>query len=63
MYLVTAKGVPDGTAALLFGLFFATGVVIQPLAGGISDRVGTRVALVGSVATTAGALAALTVVR
>lgn len=59
-YLVTAKAVPSGTAALLFGLFFATGVVVQPLAGAASDRVGTRITLVGCVVVTAGALVALT---
>ncbi|WP_255197803.1 MFS transporter [Halorarius litoreus] len=59
-YLVTEKGLSNGTAALLFGLFFATGVVIQPLMGTASDRIGTRVALVGCVVTTTGALVVLT---
>jgi MFS family permease len=60
-YLVTTKPVSDSTAALLFGLFFATGVAVQPLAGAASDRIGTRATLVGCVVTTGVALAVLTV--
>jgi MFS family permease len=59
-YLVTEKELSNGMAALLFGLFFTTGVVIQPLMGTASDRVGTRVTLVGCVVLTAASLVVLT---
>ena len=41
-YLVEVKGVPASTAAVLFGLYFAIGAVIQPLAGAAYDRLGIR---------------------
>jgi predicted MFS family arabinose efflux permease len=46
LYLVTAKGVSPPTAAVLFGAFFATGAVVQPFAGYLSDRLGKRPLLV-----------------
>lgn len=46
LYLVTVKGVNPPTAAVLFGAFFATGAVVQPLAGYLSDRLGKRPLLV-----------------
>jgi MFS family permease len=73
-YLVTEKALDGGTASLLFGLFFATGVLVQPLAGLSADTVGPKrtfagcilVAIVGLVALPfadgVGVLAALTVV-
>ncbi|WP_254547023.1 MFS transporter [Halomarina pelagica] len=60
-YLVTAKQLPDGTAAALYGLFFATGVVVQPLAGAASDRLGTKTTLLAATLVTIGALALLPV--
>lgn len=41
-YLVEVKGVAPNVASLLFGLFFAVGVVVQPLAGAGMDRFGIR---------------------
>jgi MFS family permease len=62
-YLVVEKGLSEGAAATMLGVFFASAVVIQPLAGAARDRVGTRrtmsVLLVGAV----GALLALPVVE
>jgi MFS family permease len=39
-YLVAVKGVDPGTAATLFGLYFASGAIIQPFAGSAADRFG-----------------------
>jgi MFS family permease len=62
-YLVVEKGLSESAAATMLGVFFASAVVIQPLAGAARDRVGTRrtmsVLLVGAV----GALLALPVVE
>jgi len=41
-YLVDVKGLSTGTASVLFGLFFITGVAVQTAAGIASDRVGTK---------------------
>ncbi len=41
-YLVEVKGLSPGLAAGLFGLFFASGVAVQPIAGAGGDRFGTR---------------------
>lgn len=46
-YLVVVKRLQPETAAALFGLFFAAGAVIQPVAGRIADRFGQRRTLVG----------------
>nr|WP_115799305.1 MFS transporter [Halorussus sp. JP-T4] len=46
IYLITEKGLAQSTAGLLYGLFFATGALIQPTAGYIADRYGDRNALV-----------------
>lgn len=45
-YLVTIKGIPDGTAALLYGALFAVAAVAQPIAGRVSDVIGERAVLV-----------------
>lgn len=45
-YLVTIKGIPDGTAALLYGVLFAVAAVTQPIAGRVSDLIGERAVLV-----------------
>lgn len=55
-YLTIAKGVTPGIAATLFGLFFAVGAVIQPVAGGMMDRLGTWRTLVLFVGATVTAL-------
>lgn len=44
-YLVEMKGLSSSSAAVLFSVFFAFGVVVKPLAGAAYDRVGLRVAL------------------
>lgn len=41
-YLVVVKGLSPSLAAGLFGLFFASGVLVQPIAGASGDRFGTR---------------------
>lgn len=47
-YLTVAKGLSPQLAATLFGLFFAVGAVIQPVAGSALDRFGTRPTLAAS---------------
>lgn len=54
VYLVTAKGMPESTAALLYSVFFASGVLVQPIAGAVADAVGDRTTMVGF--TAAGAV-------
>lgn len=44
-YLVEVKGFAPDVAALVFGLYFAVGVVVQPLVGASSDTFGPRVTL------------------
>lgn len=44
-YLIDEKGVSNTLAGLLFGTFFALGIVIKPLAGIAFDRIGIRRAL------------------
>lgn len=44
-YLVSIKGLSPGVAATLYGLYFAIGVVVQPLAGTSRDRYGARTTL------------------
>lgn len=58
-YLVEVKDLSPGLAAGLFGLFFASGVVVQPIAGAGGDRFGTRPTLYVVIAVTTLALAAL----
>jgi predicted MFS family arabinose efflux permease len=45
-YLVAVKGLSPSTAATLFGVFFATGAVVQPLTGYAADRFGNRSILI-----------------
>lgn len=61
-YLAAEKGLDQGTAALLYGGFFAVGVVLQPIGGALGDRFGKRHVIVGSAAITAVAVAALPVI-
>jgi MFS family permease len=58
-YLTTTKGLAPGTAAALFGAFFALGALVQPAAGKLMDGVGVRPTLLGCFATCLGALWAL----
>lgn len=39
-YLIATKGLDPGTAATLFGLYFASGAIVQPVAGSAADRFG-----------------------
>lgn len=41
-YLVEVKGLDQGFAAALFGLFFVFSAVVQPLTGSLADRYGQR---------------------
>jgi MFS family permease len=45
-YLTTIKGLSPSVSSLLFGLFFAVGVVVKPIAGAAYDRIGMRITLV-----------------
>lgn len=45
-YLVAVKGLSPGVAASVFGLFFAVGAIIQPISGGVMDRLGARKTLI-----------------
>lgn len=45
-YLVEEKGLSSSAAGLLFSVFFASGVVVKPLAGTAYDRIGMRRALI-----------------
>lgn len=56
IYLVTVKALSPGTAATLFGGFFALGAVVQPVSGRLADRLGLRRTLLGFLA---GALVAV----
>jgi MFS family permease len=41
-YLVEVKNIDQGLSALLFGLLFVAGTVVQPVAGHAADRIGER---------------------
>lgn len=62
-YLVVEKGLSGRTASTLFGLFFGMGILIQPLSGAASDRIGARRTMAGANALTVLALSALPFVR
>ena len=49
-YLAERKGLSASSAALLFSLFFACGVVVKPAAGVAYDRIDARGSLVGVLA-------------
>lgn len=58
-YLVEVKGLAATTVSGLFGLFFAMGIVVKPIAGGAYDRAGlkgTLPVLVGIPGVTIGVL-------
>ena len=46
-YLVVEKGLSASLAGVLFGSFFAVGVIVKPFAGAAYDRIGMRGALIG----------------
>ncbi|MFC3959507.1 MFS transporter [Halovivax cerinus] len=58
-YLETVKGLSPATASLLFGFFFAVGVVVKPVAGAAYDRIGMRGSLVAVLTPPAIGLAVL----
>lgn len=58
-YLVEVKELSKPSAAVLFGLFFALGVVVKPLAGALYDRFGVRTTLGSISLVSGGALAAV----
>ena len=45
-YLVVEKGFSATTASIIFGMFFAAGAVVKPIAGMAYDRIGMRWALI-----------------
>lgn len=58
-YLVERKGLAPNAATGLYGLFFALGIVVQPLAGAGTDRFGPKPVLLGAITTTVLALGSL----
>jgi MFS family permease len=62
-YLVVEKGLSESGAATVLGLFFASAVVVQPIAGAARDRVGTRVTMTAILAGAVCALVALPLVE
>lgn len=46
-YLTSMKELSSGQASMLFGFFFAVGVIVKPLAGTAYDRIGMRRSLIG----------------
>ncbi|WP_137285896.1 MFS transporter [Halorussus salinisoli] len=56
-YLVQVKGFDEGTAALLYGAFFAAGIFLQPVGGLLGDRYGKRRTILVSAALTGLVLA------
>ncbi len=58
-YLIDEKGLASGTAALLFGFFFALGILMKPIAGRAYDGIGVRVPVIAIAATASVALVAL----
>lgn len=61
-YLASEKGMSEGFAATLLGLFFASGAVVQFVAGVMSDHVGVRTTLAVFLGISTVALGTLTVV-
>lgn len=59
-YLIDVKGLSKGSAATLYSVFFATGVVIQPIGGAIGDSFSDRTTLISFTGLTAVALVLLT---
>lgn len=49
-YLIQMKSLSPTMASVLFGFFFAVGVVVKPVAGAAYDRIGMRGSLVGVLA-------------
>lgn len=62
-YLIEIKGLSMGSASLLFGVFFAGGIVIQPIVGMAGDKFGERYTLLGVLVFITASLAALPVIE
>jgi len=58
-YLIEEKGLSAGQASLLFSVFFAGGILIQPIIGMVGDRFGERQTLFGVLLVITGVLAVL----
>lgn len=58
-YLIAIKGLTEQTASVLYGLFFGCALVVQPLVGAVSDRIGRRVTIIATSGVTMIALFAL----
>jgi len=56
-YLIEQKAIPPATATLLFGGFFALGILVKPLMGAAYDAYGLRRSLPVLLATVAAAMA------
>jgi MFS family permease len=59
-YLAEVKGISPSTAAVVFGLFFASAIGVQFLSGIISDRYSQRLAMVGFMGLSVPAFVGLT---
>ncbi len=62
-YLVVEKGISATMASILFGVFFAAGAIVKPIAGMAYDRIGMRWALIGVLVGPVGGLLLLPVVE
>ncbi|ELY56020.1 major facilitator superfamily protein [Natronococcus amylolyticus DSM 10524] len=62
-YLIEIKSLSTGSASLLFGVFFAGGIVIQPITGMAGDKFGERYTLLGVLVFITASLAALPVIE
>lgn len=58
-YLIDIKGLSAQVATVLFGFFFALGILMKPIAGRAYDRIGVRSPLLVIMSTTSVALVAL----
>jgi len=61
-YLVVEKGISTTMASILFGVFFAAGAVVKPIAGMAYDRIGMRWALIAVLLGPVGGLLLLPIV-
>lgn len=61
-YLVVEKGFSATVASIIFGMFFAAGAVVKPIAGMAYDRIGMRWALISVLAGPVGGLLLLPIV-
>ena len=63
IYLVSMKGLSEGSAALFYSVIFGVGIVIQPLSGAAADAIGDRISMIGFAAISAVAFGLLVTVR